>query len=137
MMKTVEQFFKDYAVASLNGNAVEVAKFYAHNFIAASMNQSSTFNNDQKFIEWLNEVFEFNRRTGLQEMKVKNTESISMGKYFIKTTVTWAALFAKRPTEEIKFDIHYILNCSEEDYKIILYISEEDQEDLMKEKGLF
>ena len=135
-MKAVEQFFNDYAIVSLKGNADEMAKLYAQSFIAASQTQSSAFTNDEKFIEWLNEVFEFNRKTGLKEMKVKAVESTSIGKHFLKATVTWAAIFEKKPTEEINFDIHYILNRSDEGFKIVLYISEEDQEELMKEKGL-
>lgn len=135
-MDSIQKFFSEYAVASLPGKASTVARFYAKNFMAASKNGSVAFTNDQKFIEWLNGVFEFNKRVGLQKMEVKNVESISIGKYFVKATVTWVLIFAKKPEEEIVFDLHYILNRVEEGFEIVLYISDEDQEELMKTKGL-
>ncbi|MGZ5243528.1 MAG: hypothetical protein ACXWW0_06540 [Bacteroidia bacterium] len=135
-MKIIEQFFRDYASVSTNGNAEELAKFYAQNFMVATKDLSSSFNNDEEFIDWLNGVFEFNKNAGLQKLEVKKVESHHIGNCFFEASVTWATFFAKKPNEEITFDIHYILHNSHDELKIILYISEEDQEELMKKKGL-
>jgi hypothetical protein len=135
-MNTVTQFFEEYASLSLSANAEQLARRYAENFIFATKNHSAAFQNDEKFVEWLNGLFEFNKKTGLQKMEVKNIDSIKIGEYFTKATVTWGSTFLKKPEEVISFDLHYILDHSGDDFKIILYISEEDQEQLMKEKGL-
>lgn len=135
-MKDIKQFFNEYASASLSGKANQVAAFYAQQFMAATKDSSATFENDQKFIAWLNGVFEFNKKFGLQKMEVKLGDSLPIGNYFYKVTVTWETVFAKRPDEKINFDIHYILNRVNDNFKIVLYISEEDQEELMKNKGL-
>ncbi|HYF70494.1 MAG TPA: hypothetical protein VD884_20295 [Ohtaekwangia sp.] len=135
-MKDVKEFFKDYASASLTGKANQVAAFYAQQFMATTKDNSATFENDQKFIAWLNSVFEFNKKFGLQKMEVKHVDSLSIGEYFYKVTVTWETVFAKRPDEKMNFNIHYILNRVDGNFKIVLYISEEDQEELMKSKGI-
>jgi hypothetical protein len=135
-MKALEKFFSEYAAASMGNDANRVAKFYASNFIAAAKDKSTAFSNDNKFIDWLNELFQFNKKVGLQQMTVKKVEASPISEFFLEVTVTWMAVFAKKPTEQINFDIHYILNHTGNDYKIVLYISEEDQEELMKEKGV-
>ena len=135
-MESIKKLFDEYAIASLSGKANQVAKFYAKDFMAASKNEYLTFSNDQNFTQWLNGVFEFNKKVGLLKMEVKNVESISIGKYFYKATVTWVLVFAKKPKDEIIFDIHYILNHFEENLKIAFYISDEDQEELMKQNEL-
>ncbi len=135
-MKTPEQFFAAYAVASMDKDATAVAAFYADHIIAASKDQSSAFTNDHTFVAWLEGVFRFNEQSGLQQMTVKHVAAIPIGNYFYHATVTWSAVFAAKPQKQIEFDIHYILNQTTEGYKIILYISEENQEALMKEKGV-
>ncbi|MES2560390.1 MAG: hypothetical protein V4590_11650 [Bacteroidota bacterium] len=136
-MQHIETFFAKYALASLNGKSEEIAACYASSFLVATKDQSASFNNDKEFITWLNGVFDFNKKAGMQNMVVKNIASTPIGEYFLNATVTWAATFAKDPGQEIHFDIHYILNLFENDIKIVCYISEQDQEELMKEKGLF
>lgn len=132
----IETLFQEYANASMNGNAALVAEYYAPDFMVGTREGASTFRNDEKFIEWLNGVFQFNRNAGLHKLQVRKVESQPLGEYFMRVTVTWVAVFAKKPTREFNFRIHYILNCSGENYKIVLYISEDDQEEQMKKEGL-
>ena len=131
---SVNEFFNEYASASMNGDARRIASFYARDFIAAAKDQSSAFFNDEKFLEWLNEVFKFNRETGLEEMTVAKINVTPLGKNFCSATVTWSALYAAKAAEKISFNIHYILRETEDSFKIVMYISEEDQEELMKAK---
>lgn len=135
-MRTIEKFFEDYAMASMGNDAGKLASFYAANFMTATKDRSAAFSNDEKFISWLNGVFKFNKESGLQSMKLKEVAPQPIGKYFLNVTVIWQAVFAAKPEEPVDFAIHYILNRVEDDYRIVLYISEEDQEELMKKKGL-
>lgn len=135
-MKNLELFFEEYAKASMNQKTSEVAKFYAQDFIAASKTESISFKNDEKFIDWLNEVFEFNKKVGLQKMKVQKIVPHKLGENFCKVTVTWSVIFSAKPDEDINFDIHYVLKEVGKSFEILLYISEQDQEELMKQKGI-
>lgn len=135
-MQNIAAFFTEYASASMSGNAEKVAAFYAPHFMMATKDESKGFTNDAAFIEWLNGVFQFNKQTGMQTMKVKQVDVQPIGKHFAEASVTWSTTFAKKPDHAISFTIHYILNCAGEEPKIVLYISEEDQEALMKKEGL-
>lgn len=135
-MDALKKFFEDYAVVSMSGDAEKLSEYYAEHFIIASKDQSSVFNNDTKFIDWLKEVSKFNQKTGLIKMIVKNVNADEFGKDFHKASVTWVAIFSAKPEEEIEFDIHYILSETEGKFKIVLYVSDDDQEALMKEKDV-
>src|SRR5688572_27362176 len=99
-MKNIEAFFEKYARASLSGKSDEIAACYASNFMVATKNESATFKNDGEFIEWLNQVFDFNKKVGLQKMEVRNIISNPIGKYFLKASVTWGATFLQSPKQE-------------------------------------
>lgn len=135
-MNQLENFFFKYAEASMGNNAASVAAFYDQNFIAASKTETLSFQNDTEFLKWLNGVFEFNKQAGMKQMLVKNVQASPIGTHFEKATVTWAAIFSPKPDEEIVFDIHYILSHREDQYRIVMCMSEEDQEQLMKDKGV-
>ena len=133
-MKNIEQFFQNYSRASLSGESSDIAAFYDKEFLIVSVDKTVAFKNDEAFIKWLDEVHEFNKEAGLQKMTVKHLEESQLGDSFLKVTVTWEATFSKNPNEPIPFDIHYIINVSKTSYKIVMYISEENQEELMREK---
>lgn len=135
-MEKLDQFFTRYAFVSETGNAAELAKFYAPDFMAATKEAASSFQNDGKFLDWLNSVFTFNKEAGLQEMVVKIIRVGTISSHYTFATVTWGAVFASEPEEEITFDIQYILRHVEEEFQIVFYISEEDQQELMKQHGL-
>lgn len=135
-MKNVRRFFEEYSAASLRGKSLEVATYYAQTFMVATRNEAVSFTNDQKFLEWLDGVAAFNKKSGMTDMQVVRVETSAVGEYHINATVTWGVKFAKSPDKLIEFDIHYLLNHSAGDYKIVLYISDEDQQELMKKEGV-
>lgn len=135
-MSAITEFFDAYADASTGGNAEKIAVFYGSSFLVVAPGESRVFSNDEGFLKWLRSVHEFNRQTGLRKMLVLNVDEKPLGRHAIHASVTWGALYEKTGDEVIGFTIHYILQQQDPALKIILYSSEEDQEETMKEKGL-
>lgn len=135
-MKNVRDFFEAYAKASSGDNPHSIAAFYAQDFMAAGPKGAMTFKNDKGFIAWLSDLINFNRQTGMGEMKVSNVNQEPIGDSFTNARVTWATTFKKLGDEVIRFDINYILYHPADEYKIVMYISHEDQEEVMKSKNL-
>lgn len=135
-MFNIRFFFEKYAQASVSGSPNDIANFYGKNFVGVGPKESMAFANDENFLKWLKNVKEFNAQTGLEQMTVINVVSNTLSKHTILATVTWGAVYKKTKNDIINFDIHYILEKSGTSMKIIMYISDEDQELLMKEKGL-
>ncbi|MGF6847030.1 hypothetical protein QFZ51_002265 [Chitinophaga sp. W3I9] len=135
-MTSFTDFFTTYGRASLGNDTSIIASCYAENFMAAGPSGSMTFKNDEKFTQWLEEMFKFNHKVGMQEMKVIKVETSPMGKYYTRALVRWGAVFSKNPEEVIEFEITYILHHLNDALKIIMYISHENEEDVLKEKGI-
>ena len=132
-----ESYFHDYGAAALEGASERIASFYAESFIAGGPNGSAVFRNDEQFIEWLTQVQRFNASTGMTTMtlvSIKHSKSLSSRHQFV--AVEWGASFEKTGERLITFEINYLLELSGQDWKIIAYISEKDQEEEMKGMGL-
>lgn len=132
----MQNFFKNYAEASMDDNAEAIASFYSDNFLMIGPSGSVPFSNNRKFVGWLKKVIAYNKKTGLKKMSVRKVTSRSIGKVLKQATVTWRAIFTKTNNEFIEFKIHYILTTLGGQVKIVSYASEEDQEKLMREKKI-
>lgn len=132
-MTSFTDFFTAYGRASLGNDAGTIAKCYAENFIAAQPSGSMCYKNDEKVIAWLDNMFQFNRKIGMQEMKLIKVTTFPIGEAFTNALVRWGAVF---PNNLIEFEITYILQHVDNDYKIIMYVSHENEEDVLKENGI-
>jgi hypothetical protein len=136
-METITHFFDKYIELSQGKDLNALAACYAEHFIAAGPKGIMAFSNDEKFMEWLKRVQEFNRQSGMQGMKSIKIVTTPVGEAYSMSTVTWSVEFPGKSEEPILFDISYSLFHQGGNYKIVLFISHEDQEALMKEKGVF
>jgi hypothetical protein len=132
----IREFFARYANASLNGDAATIAALYGENFIMIGPNGSQAFANDQKFLDWLGGVQDFNKQSGMEKIWVRNIDSRGIGNHITQASVTWGSQFASTGNRIIEFDLHYLLEKFEAGLKIIMYISDEDQQQLMKDNGI-
>nr|WP_295868203.1 hypothetical protein [uncultured Chitinophaga sp.] len=133
--KNLKAFFERYAAANNNNDLKGITGFYAENFIAAIPGNNGAFKNDDSFIEWLKQVEQFNRQTGMQSIEVVRLKETPISNGYTQATVTWGAKYEKTGDELLTFDISYFLYLNGAP-KIIMYISHEDQNELMKQKGL-
>lgn len=134
---TLMAYFEDYAVASCEDSEARTARFYADSFIAAGPRGSAVFKNDQHFVTWLKQVREYNQRVGMLALQVVSIEqSISVSPLHMVVTVEWGATFRKTADRLITFRITYLLERSGDEWKIMAYISEKDQEEEMQKLQL-
>jgi hypothetical protein len=133
----LELFFRDYAVASVESPVEQIPPFYADNFIASGPRGSAVFKNDERFLEWLGQVHQFNQRIGMVSMEVVSVEErVSLSSRHILVSVEWGARFTKTGDRLITFRIAYLMEKAEDKWRILAYVSEKDQEDEMQESGL-
>jgi hypothetical protein len=133
---SLRSFFDQYARANHDMNASTIAGFYADNFIAAGPKGSMVFQNDEKFLQWLNQLKEFNQQTGMGNMQIVNFQESAISEHYHMVTIEWGVTFPKTGDELITFKISYFVNVTAPMPGIIMYISHVDQEDYMREKGL-
>lgn len=133
---SLRSFFDQYAQATNEMKASTVAGFYADNFIAAGPKGNRVFQNDDKFLQWLNQLKEFNQQTGMGKMRVVRFQESPISGHYQMVTIEWGLTFQKTGDELITFNISYFVDVTGRMPRIIMYISHVDQEDYMREKGL-
>jgi hypothetical protein len=132
----LRDFFQQYALVSLGPEPEKLADMYDTSFLAAGPKGGAAFKNDEAFLSWLREVHAFNARSGMTSMVVGGVEETPVGGGYTLVTVEWAATFRQTHDAPIRFRISYLLRQSEEGLKVAAYISHEDQEDVMRARGL-
>ena len=131
------EFFTRYAEAMRAADVSTIASMYAKSFLVAGPKGSATFENDEKFIEWLKSVDNFNKKTGMKNHRVVGVEKETrLSAAHTQATVEWGTTFEKTGNREIRFKITYLLEDLGEGPKILAYVSEEDQEEAMAKEGL-
>jgi hypothetical protein len=128
--------FRRYATASLGQEPERLAAFYDQSFLAAGPLGAAAFTNDDDFLNWLKQVREFNLKAGMTSLGVVATRDISISKEYVLITVRWDARFLQTGDEQIEFEISYILRLAADGPRIAAYISHEDQEAVMRSRGL-
>lgn len=130
-------FFREYAAASQSNDAERIAGFYADGFLVAGPTGASAFKNDKEFREWLEGLFKFNEQSGMESLDVAGVQPSLIDERYALVAVDWVARFRKSGEEQIPFRISYIVSLLDgKQPKIAGYISREDQQELMKSKGL-
>lgn len=130
------ELFNDYAAVSLGPEPENLARFYAPSFLAAGPKGSATFDNDDAFLAWLRQVHDFNAQSGMTAMEAVGVDETPMGDDFVMATVRWASRFRQTGDEPIEFEISYVLHLTDAGARIVAYISHEDQEAVMTQRGL-
>jgi len=133
---SLRSFFDQYAQATNEMKATTIAGFYADNFIAAGPKGNMAFRNDEKFMQWLNQLKVFNQQTGMGKMQIVHFEESPVSAYYQMVKIEWGVTFRKTGDELITFSISYFVDVTGKMPRIIMYISHVDQEDYMREKGL-
>jgi hypothetical protein len=129
-------FFGHYARVSMGDDPGALAALYAPTFLAGGPAGTLSFANDAKFREWLAGVRDFNRTHGMRSMEPLAVDTQVLSPRHVLATVTWGASFEKTEDQVVSFRIAYLLEGEGTAWKVLAYISEADQEQEMKARGL-
>jgi hypothetical protein len=129
-------FFDGYAKASMGPDPEAVADHYASDFVTSGPTGSAAFRNDEKFLAWLRQVHDFNQQSGMQSLEVVSVSQVPIEDHHALATVEWGTTFVKTAEEQIRFQISYLVQLLDGRPVILAYVSHQDQEEVMKARGL-
>jgi hypothetical protein len=133
---SLDRFFSRYAERSLGPQPEELAVLYAPTFIVGGPHGSQAFTNDVRFTEWLRQVAQFNRQHGMRSLTARSIRDATLSPLHTLATVIWSARFEKTGDRIIEFEIAYLLEKAEDEWRILSYISRTDQNAAMEKEGL-
>jgi hypothetical protein len=133
---SLDQFFNRYAELSMGPQPEALATLYAPTFIAGGPTGSHAYANDDRFLEWLRQIADFNRQHGMRMLTPLSIRDLALSPIHTLATVTWGARFEKTGDRVIRFEISYVLEQAEDTWQVLSYISRSDQNDEMTRAGL-
>ena len=133
---SLDGFFSRYAALSLGPQPEALAGLYAPTFIVGGPQGSQAFTNDVRFVEWLRQVANFNRQHGMFALMAMSIRDVTLSPLHTLATVTWGARFEKTGDRIIAFEISYLLEKAENEWRILSYVSRSDQHAEMEKEGL-
>ena len=135
MARDWKRWFEGYAADWQAGHVEEVAARYAPLFLFAKPGKSVSYDNDAKFVAWLERVRGFHVDAGLERVEVVTFRESTLGDHHALVSVTWAVRFQRTAALRIQFDISYLLALGEAP-TIVSYVSHEDQRVTMQRYSL-
>ena len=133
---SLSRFFEEYARLSQGDEPSALAALYAPTFIVGGPQGSHAFANDARFLEWLDQVRDFNRQHGMRSIAPLAIQEITISPRHSLARVTWGARFARTGDRLIEFEIGDLLEQSGDRWTILSYISRSDQDEEMRKLGL-
>lgn len=127
--------FKIYENAFNELDTATIAKQYANTFIAAGPKGSVAI--DKKdFIKKSKEAAEMYKSLGQNSARLIAKKITPISKEYAMVTAKWGVTFEKTGEQLIEFDISYLIQQIDEEMQVVLFISHQDEEEMISMLGL-
>jgi hypothetical protein len=134
MDKRIEKLFADYGKSFSALQLQNTARLYADGFIAAGPKGIISQTRDA-FVKNAEKAADFYRSVGQERAEAKSMKETWFSDNYVMVTVRWAVTF-KSLDKPAEFDVSYLVQLTDKDPKIILFISHEDEQETMKKLGV-
>ena len=134
-MTPAQQLLKNYEAAFTNLDFAKEAEYLADGFISAGP-KGSIAQNKQQFLEMAGQVTEFYKKGGFTSVKLLEMYETPITDQYSSVQTHWGATFQKTGDQMTEFDITFIIQLTGSEPKILLFITHQDEEEMMKELGI-
>ena len=131
----LDMLFKQYEEAFDKLDLKAISEYYADTFISAGP-KGTISQSKKEFTEKAEQAAHFYRSVGQKSARIVSKRVMPISNDYSMVVVRWGVTFEKTGSRQIEFDVSYIIQETENDPKIILFISHEDEEAAMKKLGL-
>jgi hypothetical protein len=131
----LQTFFADYERAFGTLDSEAIVDMYSDSALAASPGFVGCTKDKNELRQGITNAYQMYKRVGLGSVKILNLSEQALGQHFSMVTVRWSTTFQKTGKEPITFDVSYLVQNGEKP-KIICFVSHEDEQEMMKSRGL-
>lgn len=131
----LEKLFEEYEKSFATLDLLPIARKYADSFISAGP-KGSAVQHRADFELYAGQAAEYYRSIGQSSARLISKEILHISNEYCLVTVHWGVTYSKTADELIQFDVSYLVQEQGEELKIILFISHEDEEEVIKKLGL-
>ena len=131
----LDTLFKQYETAFNQLDLKTISGFYADTFMSAGP-KGVIAESKKEFEDKAEQAANFYRSVGHNSARIISKRIMPICDKYSMVVVRWGITFEKTGSKVTQFDISYIVYEKDDDTKIILFISHEDEEAAMKKLGL-
>jgi hypothetical protein len=131
----LDTLFKQYETAFNKLDLETISGYYADTFMSAGP-RGVIAQNKKKYEDNAKQELSFYRKAGHKSARIISKRLMPICDNYSMVIVRWGITFEKTGSKLIEFDISYIIYETEDDPKIILFISHQDEEEALKKLGL-
>lgn len=132
----LDTLFKQYETAFNDLDLKAVSDFYADSFMSAGPKGVIT-QSKEEFEEKAKQAVSFYRSVGHKSARIISKRIMPICDNYSMVVVRWGVIFEKTGSRVVEFDISYIVHeTADNEPRIILFISHQDEEEAMKKLGL-
>ena len=132
---SLDTLFKQYESAFNKLDFKTISGYYADAFMSAGP-KGVIAHNKNEFLEKAQQAADFYRSVGQKSARIVSKRIMPICDKYTMVVIRWGVVFEKTDSKAVEFDISYIFYELDDDPKIILFISHEDEETAMKKLGI-
>ena len=131
----LDTLFKQYETAFNKLDLDTISGHYTDTFMSAGP-KGVIAQNKKEYEAKAEQAVSFYRSVGHRAARIISKRIMPICDNYSMVVVRWGVTFERTGSKLIEFDISYIIYETEDDPKIILFISHQDEEEAMKKLGL-
>ena len=132
----LDTLFKQYEIAFNKLDLESMSGYYADTFMSAGP-KGVIAQSKKEYEAKAEQAVSFYRSVGHKSARIISKRMMPICDNYSMVIVRWGVTFEKTGSKPVEFDISYLIYETEDDPKIILFISHQDEEEAMKKLGLF
>lgn len=130
----LEKLFNQYEKAFDKLDLKTISELYAETVMTAGP-RGTILSTKKEFNEKSEEAANFYRNIGHKSAEIISKQFVPISDQYTMVVVHWAVTF-EGIADAVEFDISYIIQEMHSEPKIVMFISHEDEEEVMKKLGL-
>ena len=131
----LDTLFKQYETAFNKLDLESISGYYADTCMSAGP-KGVIAQSKKEYEAKAEQAVSFYRSVGHRSARIISKRMMPICDNYSMVIVRWGVTFEKTGSRVMEFDISYIIYETEDDPKIILFISHQDEEEAMKKLGL-
>jgi hypothetical protein len=137
-MTPIRKFFARYEEGANSFDPALVTSQFADAFMEAGPAGANAMRNDAAFRQAIPQREALFRRIGFRSARVLDVADTALDEHYTMAKVHWHLVFEKDPGVPLDFNffITYFLFAPGDGYKVVFYISHDDERKLMRDAGL-
>ena len=134
MPADLNSYFEAYGAAVFDAEKVE--GFYDDFAVTSGPTFVGCLKGHDEIRKAFSQIAGYQRQTGLKWMRPADVQEIEIDDLHLLAKVQWNAAFEKTGDKPVSFDVSYLLRKEGESWKILLYISHQDEMKMRQELGI-